>query len=191
MHKLWQDPQLRILLVMNIIALGAILTILFIVISAWIVARTNERKAKEKDSHKLKRFIERLKDKGVPAEISSALEELHEEIVILEESSVEQTNTFFALVQGLEERIKLFQNATNITEKKMVAVLQSIVARLKKSNREMVDKHAQNLFKKLNRLEQEEIKGLDERLVVVETFVETMQILNGSPKVEGEDGGKG
>lgn len=188
MQKLWQDPQLRILLVMNIIALGAILTYLIIRISMLLVDTQKKRELEDRDSRKLKRFVERLKDKGVPEEISNAFEELYEEMVILEESTEDKVNTFFALVQGLEKKIDLLQNSTSITEKKMIMVLQSIVSKLKKANRKRVDRHADNLFKRLNRLETEEIKGLEERLVEVESFMEAMQMFDESPEsVDAED----
>lgn len=188
MQRLWQDPQLRILLVMNIIALGAILTLIIIRISTWIADTQKKREVEENDSNRLKIFIKRLQEKGIPEEISGAFDELREEMIILEESTEDKVNTFFALVQGLEKKIDLLQNSTSITEKKMIMVLQSIVSKLKKVNRERVDRHADNLFKRLNRLEAEEMKGLEERLVEVESFMESMQIFGDSPElVDTED----
>lgn len=176
MLKLWQDPQLRILLILNLAAISAI----FIFIMVWIFMRVNllqkKRMQEQKDAEKFKKFADRFKEKNFPAEISLAFEEIHEEMIILEESMGERFNTFLALANGIEEKFKLMENANRLSDQKLALTLQDILIKLKRQSRKLVEKHADNLFGKLKRLE-EELGGIEERMVVVETFMEAQQML--------------
>ncbi len=184
MQQIWQDPNLRILFIIVMAAFGALFilcTIIFVMLLNNMRAR---KKRSEQEAQRLKGFIKRLNEMEMPAEITGILEELQAELEMLEESTGEHIKTFFTLVQGIEEKVKLVQVSYNLMEQKMVATLATIVGRLKKANKEQVDRHAENFFKRLNRLENEEIKRLEERVIEVETYIEAAQMIKGTAKTD-------
>jgi len=187
MQQLWQDPNFRMLLII-ILASFSILFFLFIIIFIMLIGNIRAKKQRSKQkTQKLKGFIKRLGEMDMPAEISGILEELQAELVMLEESTGEHIKTFFALVQGIEEKVKLLQVSYNLMEQKMVATLATIVGRLKKTNKEQVDRHAKGFFQKLNRLENEEFKRLEERLIEVETYIEAVRMIKSFQEKDNSD----
>lgn len=184
MQQIWQDPNLRVLLIIVMAAFGA-LFILCTIIFVMLLNNMRARKQRsEQEAQKLKGFIKRLNDMEIPAEITGILEELQAELEMLGESTEEHIRTFFTLVQGIEEKVRLVQVSYNLMEQKMVATLATIVGRLKKANKEQVDRHAENFFKRLNRLENEEIRRLEERVIEIETYIEAAQMIKGTAKAD-------
>lgn len=177
MLKIWQDPQLRILLIMNF-ALVGIMTLFILFWLLRIIYRSYKKRKKiEQDSEKFRKFVERFKEKDFPTEIILAFEELNEGLNMLEQSTGERYNLLVTLITGIEEKFRLIESSNKIAEQSLAVTLQDILIKLKKQSLKLVDKHANNLFGKLKRLEEEEIARINDRLVILESFMEARQML--------------